>query len=123
MTESADDLVRPPHREELERMRGEGVPEPEPSTIHYSELPETKPDSPLYREWSFYRQIIGQLLADGHEGRWLLIKHEALVGIWDTQAQANTVRLEQFLKQSVLMKQILVREPLLRIGYNRLCRS
>jgi hypothetical protein len=62
-----------------------------------------------------------ELLAEGHEGKWLLIKE--LVGIWDTEAQANEVRVAHFALQPVLMKQILAREPILRIGYNRLCRS
>ena len=126
MDQNQEDLVVRLHREFVERTRREGVPpQPpyEPPTIHFSELPEAKPDSPLYHEWNFYRRIIGRLLAEGHEGKWLLIKREELIGIWDTQADADAVRLDRFLMQPVLMKRILTREPLLHIGYNRLCRS
>lgn len=110
----------------LQRTERQQVPSlqtSEPRTIHYSELPEAKADSQLRQEWKFYRQVIGQLLAAGHEGKWLLIENEDVVGIWDTEAHANTVRLDRFLMQPVLMKEILRREPILRIGYNRLCRS
>ena len=126
MSANEEDLVVRLHREEVERMRREGLPSLRPAelpTIAYAELPEAKPDSPLSREWNFYRREVGRLLADGLEGKWVLIKGETIIGIWDTQAGANAARLERFLMQPVLMKQILAREPILRIGYNRLCRS
>jgi hypothetical protein len=103
----------------------EGLPTrpPERPTIHHTQLHDSPLDSPITTEWNFYRRIVGRLLSEGHEGKWLLIKNEDIVGIWDTEAAANTVRLERFSTQPVLMKQILAREPILRIGYNRLCRS
>jgi hypothetical protein len=126
MTPNEDDLVVRTHREAVERMRREGVsplPPYKPPTIHYSELPAAGPDDPLSVEWNFYRREVGRLLAEGLEGKWLLIKKEEIIGIWDTQGEADAVRLERFLMQPVLMKQVLAREPFLRIGYNRLCRS
>jgi hypothetical protein len=126
MSANEEDLVIRRHREEVERRRREGVPSlrpAEPPTIPYPELPEAEPDSPLSREWNFYRREVGRLLAEGLEGRWVLIQGETLFGIWDTQADADAVRLERFLMQPVLLKQVLAREPILRIGYNRLCRS
>jgi hypothetical protein len=94
-----------------------------PPTIHYTQLQAAPTGSPLATEWNFYRQSVGRLLADGHEGKWLLITQEQIVGIWDTEAQAQKVRLERFLMKPVLLKQILAHEPILRIGYNRLCPS
>ena len=114
MNDEAENLTVPLHR---------GATPPGPPTVHYMQLPDGPPNSPIATEWNFYRRIIGQLLAEGHEGKWLLIKNEEIIGIWDTQAGADAVRLERFLMQPVLMKQILAREPILRIGYNRLCRS
>ena len=92
-------------------------------TIHYTQLPEVPPDSQIATEWNFYRRIIGRLLAEGHEGKWLLIKNEEIVGVWATEAEADRVRVQRFPLQPVLMKQISSREPSLRIGFNRLCRS
>jgi hypothetical protein len=126
MNDQAEDSPRPWQREAEERSSVEHLQQPgrsEPATIPYTQLPEARPDSPLAAEWNFYRQTIGRLLAEGHEGKWLLIKNEQIVGIWETQAEADTVRVQRFLMQPVLMKQILAREPMLRIGYNRLWRS
>jgi hypothetical protein len=89
-------------------------------TVHATQLPEVRSDSPLATEWNFYRTIVGRLLAEGHEGKWILIKNEEIVGIWDTEAKAVAVHLERFAEQPVLLKQLLAREPILRIGYNRL---
>jgi hypothetical protein len=99
----------------------EGSGSSERSTTHFTQLPDAPPGSPIMREWNFYRQMIGCLLAEGHSGKWLLIKDEQIIGIWDTEAETNTSRLERFPRQPVLMKQILAEEPILRIGYNRLC--
>jgi hypothetical protein len=79
-------------------------------------LPEAKPDSPLYREWTFYRSAVERLLADGHEGRWVLAKGEQIVDIWDTRTQAKTVALQKYLMQSCLIHQIRSREPLVRMS-------
>ena len=126
MSDPAEDLVLRLSREEAERIRpappASSRP-PERATIPFTQLPDGPPGSPITTEWNFYRRIVGRLLEEGREGQWLLIKHEEIVGIWDTEADANAVRLERFLMQPVLMKQILAQEPILRIGYNRLCLS
>jgi hypothetical protein len=126
MNDRAEDLVLRLPREEVEQIQArppQPSRPPERPTIPSTQLPDGPPDSPIATEWNFYRRILGRLLAEGYEGKWLLIKNEEVVGIWDTEAEADTVRLERFAMQPVLMKQILAREPILRIGYNRLCRS
>lgn len=80
-------------------------------------------DSPIPVEWNYYRIIIADLLAKGHEGKWLLIKGQEVIGIWETEAEANAVRVEHFLGQAILVKQILSRKRVLFVGYNRLCRN
>jgi len=89
-------------------------------TIHYTELPEDRSNAPIAGEWNFYRREVGRLLTEGNEGRWVLIHGEEIVGIWDTEEEANHLRLERFFMQHVLMKQILEWEPVLRGGgYDR----
>ncbi len=84
--------------------------------IHYTELPECNPDdSGLATESNFYRREVGRLLAEGHAGRWVLIKGEEIIGLWDTYEKAGAVASTRFLGQSVLVKQILEWEPLLRM--------
>jgi hypothetical protein len=126
MDDQTEDLALRLYREDLELIKD--LPPKlcrptEPPGIHYTQLPDCPPDSPNAPEWNYYRRIIGQLLVEGHEGKWLLIKDEEIVGIWNTESEADVVRVQRFLRQPVLMKQILVREPILRIGYNKLCRS
>jgi hypothetical protein len=91
------------------------LPPREPPTIHYTELAAAPPDSPIATEWNFYRRQVGRLLAEGHEGKWVLIKGEQIVGMWATFEEA--IEVQRSLPPAVL-KQILTREPLLRIGYN-----
>src|SRR5437879_13162 len=38
---------------------------PDDATIHYTELPESEPDSPIRQEWNFYRRKVARLLAEG----------------------------------------------------------
>jgi hypothetical protein len=113
-------------REQGEREQGNPLPPTisrDLPTIHYTELRNVIPGSLLAVEWNYYLSQLGRLMAEGNEGKWILVKGEEIVGIWNTQAETEAVRVERFLMQTVLMKQILVREPNLRIGYNRLCRS
>jgi hypothetical protein len=72
------------------------------------------------REWDLYRREVGRLLAEGNEGKWILLADGQIVGIWETQEEALAVRIERFPLQSVLLRQILTWEPLLRTGgYHR----
>jgi hypothetical protein len=123
MSDQSEDLVARLQREELERLRANPSKPPrppEPPSIHYTQLPDAPPESPITSEWNFFRRVVGRLLAEGHEGKWLLVKYEDIVGIWATEAEADAVRQERFPAQPVLMKQILFWEPVLRSGYNRL---
>ena len=89
-------------------------------TLHISELPDGPPNSPIAQEWEVYCNEVGRLLAEGHEGDWLLIKGDSIVGIWNAEEEANAVRLEQYPNQPVLMKQIREWEPIVRGGgYHR----
>ena len=115
-------LVESAHREALEQ--GRHLPPPvEPPTIHYSELPEAKPDSPLYREWEFYRQEAVRLLAEGNAGRHVLIKDAQIIGIWDTHDEAAAAGYQRFLGQPFLVHQIQERERVLRCVTERRCHN
>lgn len=121
------DLVQWLQQEERERLL-QNPPRPQPPlerpTIHWTELAEATPGSRIATEWNFYRKQVGRLLAEGHEGRWVLIKGEEIIGIWDTEKEADQVRVQRFLMQDVLLMQVLEREPILRGGrYHRLWHS
>jgi hypothetical protein len=122
MSKDEPDRIGKTGRELPERMRGQPMPQPERLTIHYTELPEDT-RGPIADEWNFYRREAGRLLAEGHEGKWVLVKGEKIIGIWDTEEQAREVALQKYLMQPVLIHQVLTREPVLRgPSFFRLCR-
>jgi hypothetical protein len=102
----------------------QSLPPAERPTIHYTELPEGTTDNPIAAEWKFYRREVSRLLAEGQEGRWVLIKGEKVIGLWDTREEAYAVAIERYLMQPVLVHQVLTREPVLRgPTFSRLWRS
>lgn len=115
--------------EALQQPAAEPVREPlfpphQRPTIHYTQLPEDTSGGRGSQEWNHYRRDVGRLLAEGHEGRWVLIKGAELIGIWDTEEEADRVRVQRFLMQDVLIHQVLRREPILRGPlYFRQCRN
>jgi hypothetical protein len=54
------------------------------------------------------------LLAEGEEGRFLLIKGEKIVGIWDTQEEAEAVAFNRYPLEPCLIHQVRRRERVLR---------
>ena len=115
MHENEDDLVARVHREAWERYRQQPPPPlPPPPTLHYTELPPARPGDTLAEEWETYRREVGRLLAEGNEGRHILIKGREIIGIWDTQEEALAIAYQKFLLQAFLVHQIQERERLLR---------
>jgi hypothetical protein len=86
-------------------------------TIHYTELPEPIPDSPIYREVQTFQRELPRLLAEGHEGKWALIKGDEIIGLFPTMDEGYRVGLERFLLQKPFILQP-VREwqPVLRLS-------
>jgi hypothetical protein len=124
MDEAGDDVVRKLFEAAVERARSQPPPPlPEPPTIHHTELPEGRPDSPLALEWSFYRRQVGQLLADGREGQFVLIKGEQIVGLYATEKEALQHGYQMYRGQAFLVHQIQDRERILRCYSARLCRD
>lgn len=123
MTENGHDLVVRIHREFVERSRAQRPSLSEPRTIHYAELPPSRPGDALADEWETYRREVARLLAEGNEGRYVLIKGQQIIGIWETLKEAFAEADKRFPLQSYLVHQIQERERILRIGYNRLCPS
>lgn len=88
----------------------------QPLTIRHTDLPFDSSGGPIAHEWNYYREVVGRLLSEGHEGRWVLIKGKEIIGIWDSEEEADGVRLEKFTLQPVLLKQIQTRERVFRGG-------
>jgi hypothetical protein len=124
MTDKGRSLVEAAHRAAIERLAGQPLPEPAQATIHYTELPEAKAGEALGREWNTYRREAGRLLAEGHDGKYVLIKEEMILGFFDSEDTARAEGSKRFPRQPFLVHQIREREPLLRIrGCNLPCPS
>jgi hypothetical protein len=109
-------LVEQVHREAIEQGRVQSLPPRErPSGVHYTELPEAKPGEPLAEEWNTYRREVGRWLAEGLEGRHVLIKGEQIIGIYDTSEEARETGLKLYLLQPFFVHPIRTEEPYLRI--------
>ena len=92
-----------------------------PKGIHFTELPEAKPGDVLACEWNTYRREVGRLLSEGQAGRFVLIKGQEILGLYDTWDAAREIGMQRFLMQPFLVHAIRVEEPYLRIrGVNLL---
>jgi hypothetical protein len=89
-------------------------------TIHYTELQPFQDGGPLTVEWDFYRREVGRLLAEGHEGKHVLIKGEEIIGFFETRVAALDAAYDRFLGQPFLVHQIQTWERLYRVSW--ICR-
>jgi hypothetical protein len=111
-------LVEQVHREAIERGRVQYLPPCEPPRgVHHSELPEARPGEPLAEEWNTYRREVARWLADGLEGRHVLIKGAVVIGIYDTCEEAMAAGYERYLLQSFFVHPIRTEEPYLRMRW------
>lgn len=86
--------------------------------IHYSELGPARPGSSNAVEWETYRREVGRLIAEGHEGKYVLLDGEEVVGIFDTWEDAKREGLTRYCKQGrqSVIRHILTYEPTLKLN-------
>jgi hypothetical protein len=87
-----------------------------PETIHYTQLAPARQSSPLAAEWETYRREVGRLLAEGHEGKTVLIKGTTIIGVYDSWDAATQEGYRRYLREGFFVKMILTQEPLLRLA-------
>src|SRR5262245_26381755 len=117
-------LVEAVHREAIQRLAGTRLPASGPATIHFTDLVPAGPGDPLFQEWNTYRHEVGRLLAEGHEGRFVLIKDNHILGIFSSEEAALAEGSKRHPCQAFLVHQIREREPVMRVrGYNLPCPS
>jgi hypothetical protein len=83
--------------------------------VHYTELPPAKPDEVFYQEWNTYRHEVGRLLAEGLQGRFVLIDGTEIVGIFETWEAARAIALTRSPSAPSFVHAIRAVEPYLRI--------
>ena len=74
-------------------------------------------------EWETYRREVGRLLAEGHEGQFVLIKGNDILGFFDTDDAAWTDGIKRFGRQGFMVHQIQTYEPILRFHCRCPCHS
>ena len=87
----------------------------EPRGVHYTELPPAKPDEVFYQEWNTYRHEVGRLLAEGLEGRYVVIEGTEVIGIFATWEAARAIALTRSPTKPCFVHSIRAVEPYLRI--------
>jgi hypothetical protein len=85
-------------------------------------LGDLPPDSPIRTEWAFFCRELPRLLAEGHEGRWVLIKGEEIIGFFDNRLEARRVGTQRFGLAPMLIEQILRYYRPIRAGNYWRCR-
>src|SRR5262245_7707317 len=83
--------------------------------VDWAELPKANPGHELAEEWNTYRKEIGRMLSAGHEGEFVLIKAQSVIGIFKTIEAAFAVGYQNFLRQPFLVHEIEKKEQLLRM--------
>jgi hypothetical protein len=116
MNENGTDPVEEPIDETLPTR-----PNPTPG-VHYTELPEGTAGGSLAEEWNTYGREVARLLAEGHEGKFVLIKKAAIIGLFPSWDGAYQEGVKHSLLQPMLIHEIRPVESILRVrGYNLPC--
>jgi hypothetical protein len=116
MNENERELLEQMHRKVIEQSGAQPLRTYEQPTVYYTDLPAGSADSQIANEWNTYRREVGQLLAEGHENRWVLIKGDQIIGIWDTCEEAKAIALRKYLMQPCLIQQVRRYEPIVRMS-------
>jgi hypothetical protein len=88
----------------------EGLP-----AIHFTEVAEIPPDSPIYAESKTFRRELPHLLAAGHEGKWALIKGTEIIGLFGTFDEGYRTGRQQYQFQPFIVQPVREWQPLLRM--------
>ena len=106
-------------QQELQRLKTEppplpAPPEPAPRTsIHYTELREDPSNDPAAPGYNVFVREVGRLIAEGNEGKWIVIAEGRLIGVYDTRAEAHCVIAIGHFTWPCTLRQVLVQIPLL----------
>jgi hypothetical protein len=64
--------------------------------IHYTELGPARPDDPNGLAWETYRREVARLIAEGHEGKYVLLHDDEIAGIYESWEDAKREGLLRF---------------------------
>jgi hypothetical protein len=73
----------------------------------------------LAAELDTYHRELGRLLAEGHAGRWVVVKGNEVVSTWDTFDDAIQVGYDRFGQTPFLVQQVLAQQPVAQQPWQR----
>jgi len=76
------------------------------STTHSTERNSAQHDRELFQAWETYRREVGRMLAEGKEGKRVLVKGNEIIGFWDTHVAALAVGLNRFRGEAFLVHHV-----------------
>src|SRR5262249_25503484 len=85
--------------------------------IHYTQVKQPPPDTTVAKEWATYVREMPRWLAEGQEGRFVLIKGDEVIGLYDTRREALDVGRQRFGLVPIMIHGILEWELVLRQGH------
>lgn len=83
-------------------------------TIHFTKMADQAADSPIYEEVKTFRRELPRLLAEGHEGKWVLIKGDKIVGLFESLDEGYCRGRKLYLLQPFIVQPVSEQQPLLR---------
>jgi hypothetical protein len=88
-----------------------------PPTIHYSQMAPASGEGPIDREYETFRREVGRLLAEGHEGKWVLIKGDQIIGLYGSKDEALGAGYARFHQTGFFVDHILTNMPVVRLPW------
>ena len=73
----------------------------------------------LAAELATYQRELPRLLAEGEEGRWVLVRASEVISTWDTFEDAIQVGYGRFGQTPFLVQQVLAEQPVARQPWQR----
>jgi len=86
-----------------------------PKTIHYTQLPPSQPGHPRELEWETFRRELPRLIAEGHEGKWVLISKDRILGLYDTRFAGFDEGCRRVYYEGFLVQLVATYQPATRV--------
>jgi hypothetical protein len=74
--------------------------------VMIDQVPDVPDSEPLAREWKTFKREVGRLVAEGHAGRFAIVKGDQVVSVWDTPRDAEQGGRERFGQESFLVQEV-----------------
>src|SRR3569623_3628053 len=85
-------------------------------TVPFTELKENHSGTPFATSWNVYVREVGRLLAEGHEGKWVLIADAVIVGLFQTRREASMLAYSTYRDRSPMIHRVGGSEPVYRLS-------